>query len=390
MSVVELERREVRRLGEYETVWHEPDFYLSLPQIRDTRNPILDDLKDSIRDGDLLNPIDVAILDEFSLLEYLDFINHTWKTNVQLADCLDKRQPDGTFFLVIAGHTRHQAVSELNVESDAPLYELPAKIHRITDPSEIIDIQVRENLHSVPRQEQAAIAFVEQYLWGLQAGQWKSKAEYIKQKQGQISHRQLNEALLFADLSDEIKQYVFTRELAYSVALEVGRAHETVAEHTLMKMGGVLDTPDLVQDFKITVNRKIISMINHMNGKTMANKKKLNVTAAKQHIKGRMNAMQQEILASRNEDEGVLFDLEMITADQQAAMYVSAIEKEFKEMLRYVEQLSIDSTDQTLALARRAERSGVALEDDLIDRLEEERTQRQRHFGRLGLVGAAV
>lgn len=388
----ELERRrEIRRLGEYETIWRDPDFYLALPQIRDTVNPILDELKDSIREGDLLHHIDVTILNEAALQEYIDFVNYTWKTNVKFADCLSKQQPDGLFYLVVAGHTRHQAVTELNLESDARYwYELPAKIHRVTDPSEIIDIQVKENLHTVPRKEQVAIAYVEQYLWGRQRGKWGSQAEYIRFKAGKVSSRQLSEALIFANLSDEIKQYVFAGELSYSVALDVGRMHETIAEHTLVKMGGSVDTPELVEAFKLTVNRKMIGMINYINGKTASNNKKKNIGQAKLYIRNRKAAMLQEIAAEHAEAEVPMLDLDMITPDQQAAHYVAEVEKEFRDMLRHIEQSSIEATDQTLRLARRAEVSGVTLPSDTIERLHEEHEQRKRYFGATALVDTLV
>ena len=54
--------------GEYEYLNIDIDKLTVLPQVRKSRNTKIDELVDSIRTKGLINPIDIAILDEKSLL----------------------------------------------------------------------------------------------------------------------------------------------------------------------------------------------------------------------------------------------------------------------------------------------------------------------------------
>lgn len=55
---------ERRVFGEYETVAVAVDDLIRLPQVRSGTNPDLPDLKESIKANGLLNPIDIAVMDE--------------------------------------------------------------------------------------------------------------------------------------------------------------------------------------------------------------------------------------------------------------------------------------------------------------------------------------
>lgn len=378
MSALEAEpaTREVRRLGEYETIWELPEFYMTLPQIRNDINPILPDLIDSIRNGDLLNHIDVARMTEDTLTSYINFVNRTWKADISIEDYPDKLQDDGFYYLVIAGHTRHEAVTQLNNENDGPDYLLPAKIHLVSTPSEIIDRQTAENLHSTPKQEQQAIAVVEQYLFGLEDGSWSNKADYIKKKEGKVSRKMLNDALGFADLSSEIRDFVFSRHLSYSVAIELGRSSDVLADYVKVNMGDYIETEAQRKEFAEVFNKEMSIMIHNITGK---DGRKLNVTAAKKYIQGKAMSMQDQINKMREVDEDSLFDHSMVSSTDQSTAYVKRIRAEHDRAVREMAAASVETVDLVISLHKRL--AGNEPSDTLVE-LNEERTRRKERLAK--------
>ena len=98
--------------GEHEQRPFPVDELVVLPQVRSGLNPDLRDIKESIRANGLLNPIDVARMDEFQLYEYVEFVNHLWGTSIDPGQYESLRGEDCFLYMVLAGHTRTEAISQ--------------------------------------------------------------------------------------------------------------------------------------------------------------------------------------------------------------------------------------------------------------------------------------
>lgn len=352
--------------GEYETVTRPVASFVRLPQIRSGINPDLPHLKDSIRQRGLLNQIDVARMNESEFSTYISFVNRTWKTDVSVDEYAYQQQPDDMYYVVVAGHTRAEAIFQLQEEDEAGYeYSIVAKVHPISSPDEIISLQLDENIHTKPAQERRAISIVETYQYGLEVGSWANKAEFLRQAQGKFSRQTLNEAMGFAQLPSEARDFVFSGRLSYNAAVALGRASNTIIEYVATRLGYDDTLTGATPEFETAYRQRIGLMIAGIaNGS-------LNGTAAKKFIEGQTNVMTAYIDKQKNPNsEEVLFDFELASPEEQREDYLRQLNRDYEAALREMEQHSIDTVSDVIKLHRQLKgNEGVGI-------LEAERKER--------------
>lgn len=372
--VTETPERKV--FGEYQTVELPVDSYVRLPQVRSKLNPELGNIKDSIRVRGLINQIDVAKMSRPQLETYINFVNETWQTVVSIDDYDMQQQPDGYYYVVVAGHTRTEAVSQLQAEDEAGYeYAMIAKVHDVATPEEIITLQLDENLHSQPAQEQQAIAIVETYRFGLASGAWANKTEFMQRSKGKFSKKALNDAIGFARLPLEGRDFVFSGEINYSAGVALGRATETVLDHLALKLGldfssddETAKLPALDKAYRETIGIHVAHIRNH----------KLNGPAAKKYILGQVNVMKEEInkLRGLEADDGALFDYDMISAaEAERKRFLAELERRHREALIEMRSSSVEKVERVIALHKRL------VGQEGVDDLEIEREHRRQAVG---------
>lgn len=368
MTTETLRQPERKVFGEHETTTLPVESYVRLPQVRSGMNPELENLKDSIRTRGLINPIDVARMDPEHLQAYITFVNQLWGTKVDVADYEAQQQPDGCYYVVVAGHTRTEAISQLQ-EEDGAQYDVVAKVHPIADPQEIIALQLDENLHSKPAQEQRAIAVVETYEYGLQNGLWSNKAEFLARSKGKFSRQILNDAIGFASLPPDARDFVFSGRLSYNAAVALGRSVETIADYAAVRLGYEAMPESVPPELEQAVHQEIGLLIAKICNRS------LNGTAAKKYIAGQMGMMQQQISACREESEKTDVLFAFATAEEQRDIYLKQLQGEYRAALRAMRTLSVDAVTDALSLHRRL--AG----NEGIDGLEAERRRRTQELG---------
>lgn len=370
--------QERKVFGDYETIELPVRSYARLPQVRSGMNPDLPDIKESIRTRGLINQIDAARLSESQLATYINFVNRTWKTDADIEDYAMQRQPSGDYYLVVAGHTRTEAVYQLEQENEAGYeYIVVAKVHNISTPEEIIALQLDENLHSKPSQEQRAIAIVETYRYGLENGQWANKTDFMRQSGGKFSRRILNEAMGFAQLPPEARDFVFSGQLSYNAAVALGVASDTIMDYVAAKLryNGMALSARAAQELDDAYRQEVALMIARLSNR------QLNGTAAKKFIAGQAASMQDISAKIHNSDEeGGLFELSMVSAREQAEAYRRQLEKDYRATLREMKQRSIESVTDALRLHRQLV-GEAGIED-----LNREAADRRRLIGRQALL----
>jgi hypothetical protein len=290
---------ERRVFGEYETVAVAVDDLIRLPQVRSGTNPDLPDLKESIKANGLLNPIDIAVMDEAAFVDYIGFINELWGRSVQVEDYAHMRQPGGEYNLVIAGHTRAEAISQLQAEDEAgSSYEIVCKVHQTSDPFTIISLQLDENIHSKPAPERKAMALVEAWSWGKKNGKWASKAEFLRTDGRKFNARNLNDAIAFAELPEGIRDFVFEGQTSYAASVELGRSVDVVLDYVKMKMGATDDEDGLVDEaYRMKLGTILQDIFN----------RSLGVKAATTYIKGQVEMMNAALGRAEVQPEIALF-----------------------------------------------------------------------------------
>lgn len=361
--------------GEHETIGLPVASYVRLPQVRSGMNPDLPELKQSIKARGLLNQIDVARMNHDQLAAYIEFVNRTWGTDVAIEDYAGQQQPDENYYVVIAGHTRTEAVYQLQEENEAGYeYVLMAKVHPISTPEEIIGLQLDENIHTKPAQEQRAIAVVETYRYGLEQGLWKSKAEFLRQSKEKFSRKVLDEAIGFAQLPPEARDFVFSRRISYNAGVALGLATDTVMDYAAARLGHDDVTAELAEEDITRLNEafreEIGIMIAHIANRG------LNGPAAKKYIAGQVEEKKKKIERIRGRDaEQADMLFEMVSAREQGEAYMKELRREYEDLLRRMRQTSIASATDALSLHRRlvGEKGAEAL--------EREAEARRRHLG---------
>lgn len=202
-------------------------------QIRGKANPEASRLKESIERQGLINNIDVARLAPDAFEAYLKAVQHIYRKDSTAHLVPPVMAPDGFYYLVIAGHTRHAAVGGIiedkvkaTADSDAPLrsgqFDIVCKIYEDLDTEDIFALQMAENFHSTPPPERSAMAIVEYYIYGLDNGLWSNKAEFTRATENKISDDVLTAAIAFADLPTDIREFVFAGTFAYGSAVALG------------------------------------------------------------------------------------------------------------------------------------------------------------------------
>ena len=113
--------------GEYQYLNVKITDLCELPQVRQKENVKLKELIDSIRDKGLINPLDIALMDEENFKKHIDFLNKLWQTNINY-----KSYPNinGTYYVIISGHTRLKAIKQIAKE-DNKNYLVSVKVHPI-------------------------------------------------------------------------------------------------------------------------------------------------------------------------------------------------------------------------------------------------------------------
>lgn len=359
-------------LGMHEMITLPVESYVRLPQVRSGLNPILPDLIRSIRNRGLDNPLDVARMTHEQLEAYIAFVNHTWKTAVSIDDYAMQQQPDGMYYLVVAGHTRTEAIFQLQAEHPVG-YDVVAKVHPISTPEEIIGLQLDENIHSQPAQEQRAIAIVETFRYGLESGMWTNKADFLRQSKGKCSRRVLDEAMGFAQLPPEAVDFVFSGQVSYNAGVALGLATDTVMDHVAFKLGYNDDLPSTApQEFDEAYRKEISLILAYITNRG------LNGPAAKKYISGQVAQMKQQMEKSRQDKENPqedMFDFAMVSPREQAEAYKRQLQKEYEAALREMKERSIDSVTTALRLHRRL------VGEKESDELQNEHESRRRQLG---------
>jgi hypothetical protein len=106
---MEKETTPERALGDHERVTLPADAYVMLPQIRDGKHRLLDELVDSIcQHGMLQNPIATWMTPE-QLADHLEFNNALHGQGVTVEQYAHQQQPNGKYCAVIGGHSRMEA-----------------------------------------------------------------------------------------------------------------------------------------------------------------------------------------------------------------------------------------------------------------------------------------
>lgn len=218
------------------------DHLVTLSQTRNSRNRAAPELKDSIK-KELHNPILVAKMSHQGFVDYVSFVNKIWRVENDIDDApVDDL---GNVHLVIAGHTRVEAIRDLAQErsqEQLPPVEggalVSCKIYENMSPEDIIAVQLDENIYHAPPKERTAMAIVETYLWGLEVNKWKNRAEFLRANQNRFSYEVVNDALHFLELPPLIRDFVLEGGVSYRAGVEIGRTIPIFKMHALVKYFG--------------------------------------------------------------------------------------------------------------------------------------------------------
>lgn len=350
-----------RAHGEFPMIRLPARQFVKMSQVRGERNRVSLELRETILKTGLLNPIDAALLTPQALTEYIEFTNQTWSAATTLDDFEDKLLPDGTYCLVIAGHSRHQAIEDL--ETDGRLDERPilAKVHEVVGVWDILEIQLAENIHSQPPKERQAIAIVEAYNYGLAQGRWSTPEEFIGNGAGEgATITGLQRALHFARLPGDLRSFVLSGVIPYTAGVELGATVDTARRYAAAQSGffderdPAIDTVQLEQ----VVREALVIQINKMT------QKKLNSTAAEKMILAWRKQMHESIRKMRGDDEPEL-ELELVSAVAQLDALHRRQRREIGIQLSEIARLPASAVETLIRL-----QSSVLGEDEIAEYLK--------------------
>ena len=341
--------------GRFETVELYAKQFIKLGQIRPGQNGALEELKDSIDQlGKMLNPIDSARLDRDMLDQYIQFTNNVWGGNNSIEDFEDFNI-DGMYYLVCAGHSRHESVVKLEEEGRLPEYKMLAKVHQVDSIQDILDLQDAENIHTRPPIERRSFVAVESYLWGVQQGQWSSVKEYAearglsRQKTGLVA-----DAVLFVNLPVTFRDFVFKKKMSYTAGVELARSGDVLKENIAHRVVGSpydeVDDPELMAEIDAQIMRELVIKTNTIT------RSRLNSSASVKLLKSWQQELQsglrtkEEIEAEVAQSQNLgLFDI-MATPREMLAEMKRDSQAKISEFMRQYGRTPSSSALELLSL----------------------------------------
>lgn len=329
-----------------------PDEIVSVSQIRKERNIVLRDLTEDIKTNGLHNPIDVGVVSEAFMREYLDFVRETWGDSAELDDFAPQRHEDGSYSLLLAGHSRFQAILDIQDEEFIETgtythYPIPVKEHSIQSVWDVIRIQLGENIHSTPPRERQAIALVEAYEYGLRRGEWQDMDEFIATRDEEdISKNFLKQAERFRRLSPELRSYVLSGPLDYSSGVELAQTVRPLRRLFAAKMS--IDGQPSEQDM-MTIDKLVNIELTILANRII--KEKMRTTAAQTMIKGWRRKWNEEyrLMQNHSNDDGT-FEL-VLVADDFAGRHLASRLGALKALLAELAKLKREDVATVLSLA---------------------------------------
>lgn len=320
--------------GEYEYINVDIDKLVVLPQVRKEKNTKIDDLVDSIRAKGLINPIDIAIMDEEGFKNHVAFINNLWKTKI---DPNKYPKINNLYYVIISGHTRYEAICSIAKEDDIN-HKICAKIHRAKTSEEILSIQLDENIHSEPRLEERAIAIIECYNLGLQTGKWNNQKEFIEQNKNKFSSRILRDALSFSTLPIAIQTYILNGNMFYQAGVELGKMSSLILKYTKYSLGDEYTLEELEK----ALNIEYALIIGKLQ-KTKSVKKAFDV------LRGYKKSL-EDIFRSKEDVEQEMINWFNNGVNRQSDEYLKLTMNEYKKLKQELSRDKLEKLDEFLSL----------------------------------------
>lgn len=189
------------------------------------RNEQQDKLTRSIAAEGIINPLNVTILEEHEVFDYLQFTNRIWQSDVDFNDFTPME--DGRFLTLIAGHSRLISALEIATRRGLPIIGpnaagLPCQIHKVDGVDGYVGLQVAENIHSAPPKSRAARAYAEAFLWAKEQDPDLSKTSFARNHG--LGKTALNGALLYSELPPSVRDRTDEGILPFSVSVQLSRA----------------------------------------------------------------------------------------------------------------------------------------------------------------------
>ncbi|MBP7767036.1 hypothetical protein KA068_00750 [Candidatus Saccharibacteria bacterium] len=299
---------------------------VSLSQQRGSANPAFEEIKASVRRDGLINNPDIALLDPKDFENYIDFVNRIWKSGHRIENYVPGA--DGMYRLVIAGHTRIDAIRSICEDDDMNPNDtrIKCKVRIGLKPRDILAIQMSENIHEKPSPERAAIALVETYYYGIEAGEWSNKQGFLDANSGKFSRGTLSNAIYFADLPEMARDLVFAGAVSYSSVIEIARVVKNYESFVLYKHFGGRDVNDLSSEerdrFEEVVKQWCCSEVAHVQAHGLA------ATRCRGRYKGYVESWEKTILGEA--EQGSLFS----DPDEEWDRHIRAIRHSFEASVR--------------------------------------------------------
>jgi hypothetical protein len=357
--------------GHKETMPVDLEKLIRVSQIRKGTNQELVNLKESIQKNGLLNQIDVARMREQDLREYLEFVGQLWGNGYDINNY--SPDVDGNYYLVIAGHSRVEAIEMIAWENPENRNILECKIYDSPSPQEIISIQLAENIHQQPSKERQAIAIVETYHYGLNHGEWDNKADFIRKNEGKFSKYSLDQAMHFASLPQDIRGFVSTGAFSYVASVELGRVlpiAESYFENQFCKDDAFSDSEEIFAELDKLTTTWLAYTVAHIQNN------QLNGPAAKKYIQGLENNFKAQLSVMKC---GGVLELEMCSPTEQMKSYRKDLERRYGQLLRELSEQSLTASASALSIHLELFEDDGQLREELSTRLK-------NSFNRIGFA----
>jgi hypothetical protein len=245
---------------------------------------------------------------------------------------------------------------------------IDCKIEYSCSPERVLAIQLAENTSSNPPKERKAMAIVGLYRHGLKTGKWTNKKQFIDYSDhsgNKISRYELNEALYFVELPQELQEFIFNGSLAYVIGAELGKATSVVRKYLAFRhFNNQEDTEMTESEIKELDNLEktwLQVRVAHIQNERM------NGPAATKHIQALANQYATEMRVAESVKE---LPFEMVSPDRQRKEYLHGLQLELDRLIRTLADKSVTANANALRLHTQLHPRGETLRHEIEEKLK--------------------
>lgn len=340
-----------------------------LRQTRRGKNPVLDELTDSIsrrkaskpnEQSGLLEPPIVTKMTREQLEWHVVQLSQLWQEPISIEEYEHLVQPDRLYYVVTDGHTRMMGIGyDITKRGlDPEQIGVAAMVVDFDSTASFFSDQQEANIHSRTTPEEEMFVLVRLYEEGVESESWSGPEEFRSQQKKRWRKQRIDQIIAFAELPPLARDFVYDKRVWLTAAIKLGEVMPRLREYYFTRLKVDQESFD----------RKIITMLMKMSSVSVKNPRTGEmVPGPRMSVKDCAAYIDSVVASLSGQAETSLFTPEDIAAmeaqrirnefDQEVGFLTSGIRTAPERVLKVLDLVQKHTGDDVLSEAEKAVRA---------------------------------